>query len=287
MHDSGEGQNGSDVPSTAPERQHDWAMRAASFARDAAPKTRPFAAALVELAGVKRGDRVLDIATGSGVVAVEAALRAGPSGSVLATDLVPIWEGFVGDTARAAGVDNVSFRATPSEALALPDASFDVALSQFGLMFADEPLIALREMRRVVRPGGTVGVAVWSELPKLGVFLLARLVTAELPVAPTSNGHTPWRLGEPGLIDTLVAEAGFHDIVVTPTTLAFAVADPQQEWSAWLDNAQSPAVEALLALPETRQQEIAAKALAGLEAFRGEDGIIRVPSEALMVTARR
>lgn len=275
------------TPSTVEQRQHDWAKRAASFARDAAPRTRPFAAALVDLVGTKPGDRVLDIATGSGVAAVEAALRVGPSGSVLATDLVPEWEPFVAETATEAGVATISFLATPSEALALPDASFDVALNQFGLMFADEPVVALREMHRVVRPGGAVGVAVWSELEKLNIFLLTRVVSAELPPAPPAAGHMPWRLGAPGLIESLLEEAGFRDISVTPTTLDFEVTDPHREWTNWRENMLGPAVQAFLDLPDERQRQIAERALAALESLREEDGVIRVASEALLVTATR
>jgi ubiquinone/menaquinone biosynthesis C-methylase UbiE len=274
------------MKSSVEQRQMDWAKRAASFARDAAPRTRPFAAALVDLVGVKPGDRVLDVATGSGVVAVEAALRAGPTGAVLATDLVPEWEPFVAETAKEAGVDNVSFQATPSEKLALPDASFDVALSQFGLMFADEPVVALREMHRVLRPGGNVGVAVWSVLEKLGVFLLTRVVSAELPPSPPAPGHTPWRLGEPGMIEALMTDAGFHDVTVTPTTLTYEVTDPHREWAAWRENIQGPA-QALQDLPEERQRQIEEKALATLEGLREEDGVIRVASEALLVSAVR
>lgn len=276
-----------DKASLVEQRQHDWAKRAASFARDAAPRTRPYAAELVDLVGVQPGDRVLDIATGSGVAAVEAALRAGSTGSVLATDLVPEWEPFVAETAREAGVTTISFLATPSEAMALPDASFDVALNQFGLMFADEPVVALREMRRVVRPEGKVGIAVWSELDKLGIFLLTRTVSAELPASPPAAGHMPWRLGTPGMIEALMTDAGFQDVRVTPTVLAFEVADPHREWTTWRENVQGPAVSAYLDLPDARQRQIEETALAALEALRQDDGVIRVASEALLVTATR
>ena len=280
-------QDSPESDSTVVQRQMDWARRAASFARDAAPRTRPFAAALVELAGVQAGDRVLDIATGSGVVAVEAALRVGPGGSVLATDLVPEWEPFIAETAQEAGVANVLFQATPSESLALPDASFDVALNQFGLMFADEPVVAMREMHRVLRPGGKAGIAVWSTLEKLGVFLLTRVVSGELPPAPPAPGHTPWRLGEPGMIESLMADAGFQDVRVVPTTLAFEVSDPHREWANWRENVQGPVAQALQDLPEERQHQIEERALAALDALREEDGVIRVASEALLVTATR
>ena len=99
----------------------------------------------------------------------------------------------------------------PAEALSLPDASFDVVLCQFGLMFIGSPVTALREMRRVLRPGGKVGVAVWSVPERVGIFLLARIVMAALP--PVAGAScSPLSMGEPGLIEGLVSEVGFRDV---------------------------------------------------------------------------
>ena len=137
------------------ERQREeWTARVESFARDAAPRTRPFAEALVELVPPPRDGRVLDVATGTGLVAVEAARLVGPGGAVLATDFIPDWEAHVAATSAEAGVINVGFAAMPAEALAFPDVAFDVVYCQFGLMFVPDPVGALREMRRVLRPTG-------------------------------------------------------------------------------------------------------------------------------------
>ncbi len=271
---------------TAEQRRAEWVQRIEAYARDAAPKTRPYAEALVALVAPKPGARVLDVATGSGVVAVEAALRIGPDGAVTATDLVPEWEPYLAATASEAGVMNVSFSAMPSEALTLPDASFDAVLCQFGLMFADDPVQALREMRRVLRPGGKLGVTVWSVPERLGVFLLTRLVSAALPPPPEEPIATPWRLGAPGLIEGLVREAGFRDVALTPLTLSFIVDDAEEEWNQWR-KAEHPVAQALFSLPVERQDQIGEEAIATLEALRGEDGVIRVPSEALLVSAVR
>jgi ubiquinone/menaquinone biosynthesis C-methylase UbiE len=270
---------------TAEQRRAEWVQRIEGYARDAAPKTRPYAEALVGLVAPEPGERVLDIATGTGVVAVEAALRVGPDGSVQATDLVPEWESLVAATAAAAGVQNVSFAAMPSESLALPDASFDVVLCQFGLMFADDPLRALREMWRVLRPGGKLGITVWSVPERLDVFLLTRLVGAALPPPVEEPVATPWRLGAPGLIEGFVADAGFRDVALTPLTLSFVVDDAAEEWNRWKDSG-NPVAQALAALPEGQRAQIRERAFAALEALRDDEGI-RVASEALLVTAVR
>ena len=181
-------------------RRAEWTERVERYARDAAPRTRPFAEALVAFLPPPVGAQVLDVATGTGLVAVEAARRVGPRGSVLATDFLPAWEPFVRTTVSAARVANVMFATMPAEALALPDASFDVAYCQFGLMFVPEPIRALREMRRVLRPGGRIGIAVWSVPEKVGIFLIQRTVAPKLPPATGEASPSPMSMGAPGLI---------------------------------------------------------------------------------------
>jgi SAM-dependent methyltransferase len=263
----------------------EWAARAASYARQATAKNIPFAEALVALVAPTSGARVLDVATGPGIVAVAAAKAIGSAGSVLATDLVPDWESYVAETAAAAGVTNVAFAAMPAEALALPDASFDVVLCQFGLMFVATPVAALREMWRVLRPGGKLGVTVWSVPEKVGIFLLPRIVMAELPPA-AAGSCSPVSMGEPGLIERLVAEAGFRDVQSERQTRFSVVADAEEEWHRWSLDDSSPAARRLANLPESERQRLRGEAIAGLETFRDGE-VIRVPSEAILVTAVR
>jgi SAM-dependent methyltransferase len=264
------------------QRKAEWAARVEGFARDAAPKTRPFAATLVDFVSPEPGARVLDIATGSGVVAVEAALRVGPEGSVLATDFVPEWEPYVAATAAEAGVANVTFAVMPAEALVLPDASFDAVLCQFGLMSVAEPVEVLRGMRRVLRPGGQVGISVWSVPEKVGLFLISGIVAAALPPPEGDPPPSPMSLGAPGLLEGLVAEAGFDNVVVERVTCYLEIADPEAEWRKWGEDPVSPIIQGLKRLPEARQAELRAEAIAALEAYRDGD-VIRLPSEAILV----
>jgi ubiquinone/menaquinone biosynthesis C-methylase UbiE len=151
--------------------QTDWAKRAQAYADYAVAKNRPYARRLVSLVAPRPGERVLDIASGPGVVAVEAARAIG--GSVLATDLSPAWEPFVAAAAREAGVA-IDFRTMPGERLDLSDAAFDVVTCEFGLMFMPEPLDGLREMHRVLAPGGRLGVSVWSTGDRVAHFIPMR-----------------------------------------------------------------------------------------------------------------
>jgi SAM-dependent methyltransferase len=261
-----------------------WAVRVERYAREAAPRTRPFAEALVELAAPPTGAQVLDVACGPGVVAVEAARRVGPSGSVLATDVVADWEPYVHEAAAAAGVANVSFRTMPAEALELPDGAFDTVLCQFGLMFVSEPGDALREMRRVLRPGGTLGVAVWSVPERVGLFLVPRIVGPALPPVEGEALPSPMSMGEPGLIEGLVADAGFRDISVQLVTRFHELADPEEEWRQWGEDRSAPTGEGVATLPQRERERLHDAVIAALEDFR-VGNIFRVPSEAIMVTA--
>ena len=271
-----------DLSAASARRRAEWSERLEYYARDAAPRTRPYAEALVELLPPPLGGRVLDVATGTGLVAVEAARRVGPAGAVLATDFLSAWEPHVRETASRAGVANVGFAVMPAEALELADESFDTVYCQLGLMFMPEPVRALREMRRVLRRGGALGIVVWSVPEKVGLFLVSRIVSPALP--PLENPPpSPMSMGEPGLIEGLVSEAGFHEIDVHLMTRLHEVTDPEGEWQAWR---ATPAAAGLAALAITEQQRLHDEVIAALETFRGNSGI-HLPSEAIMVTAVR
>jgi SAM-dependent methyltransferase len=119
--------------------------------------TTPPAAKLVKFAEVKAGERVLDVACGTGVVAITAALR---GAKVAGLDLTPALVERARKNAAIAGVD-VEFIEGDAEALPYPDASFDVVLSQYGHMFAPRPAVVVREMLRVLRKGGRIAFSTW------------------------------------------------------------------------------------------------------------------------------
>ncbi|HEX9756314.1 MAG TPA: methyltransferase domain-containing protein [Nitrospiria bacterium] len=113
----------------------------------------------MEAANIKPGQRVLDVACGTGVLAREASLRVGSSGAVFGLDLNP---GMLHIAERHA--PSIKWRQGRAESLPFPDQSFDTVVSQFGLMFFTDRPQALREMFRVLTPGGHLGIAVWDSL---------------------------------------------------------------------------------------------------------------------------
>jgi SAM-dependent methyltransferase len=168
---------------------------------------------MLDLARIRPGQRVLDIAAGAGEPAVSAAERVGPGGYVLATD---ISEGIVEharQVARERRLKQIETRAMDGEKLYLPDASFDAVLCRLGLMYMPHPVTALREWRRALRAGGRVAVAVFST-PDRNAWgaMPASIIRRRAQLPPPVPGQPgPFSLGAPGVLEGLFREAGFAD----------------------------------------------------------------------------
>jgi SAM-dependent methyltransferase len=155
--------------------------------------TTPCAAMLVKRAGVRAGQSVLDVACGTGVVSVTAA-RLGAR--VTSLDLTPELLERARENARIAGVD-VQWNEGDVEKLPFADASFDVVLSQFGHIFAPQPEVAIGEMLRVLKPGGTIAFSTWP--PDLFVGRMFALSANYMPPPPKAVPPPPmW--GDPSIV---------------------------------------------------------------------------------------
>ncbi len=162
--------------------------------------TTPVAGHVVAFAAVSPGERVLDVGTGTGVVALTAA-RVGAR--VTALDLTPELLAQARDNAQIAGLDAITWSEGDAESLPYPDASFDVVLSQFGHMFAPRPEVAVAEMRRVLRPGGRVVFATWP--PEHLVGRIFAFVGRNSPPPPPGAAPPP-QWGNPTLIAERLGE---------------------------------------------------------------------------------
>jgi SAM-dependent methyltransferase len=164
---------------------------------------------MLELAALEPGHHVLDLACGTGLVTLAAGEIVGPGGSVLGTDL----SGRMIEVARQRAVEqrstNVTFKRMDAETLKLPDASFDVVLCSLGLMYVPDAHHAMREWRRVLKPGGRVAIAVWGKRGNCGWSPVFPIVEAEVEsdVCPLF-----FALGEPNVLAQLCQDAGFRDV---------------------------------------------------------------------------
>lgn len=161
-------------------QRYGWDLATTAYERRWQAQLAGVQAELLALAALQPGERVLDVACGTGLVSYAAAQAVGPAGRVCGIDLS-------GEMVRAAqrkAIDQpglpVGFERMDAESLAWPDASFDVVLCALGLMYMPEPERALREMRRVLRPGGRLVVAVWGERKRCGWAALFPIVDAEV-----------------------------------------------------------------------------------------------------------
>jgi SAM-dependent methyltransferase len=165
----------------------------ASFA-PAATFTVPVAGHLVKFAGIASGESVLDVATGTGVVAITAALA---GANVTGLDLTPKLLEQARENAVIAKTEQIVWTEGDAESLPYPDASFDVVLSQFGHIFAPRPELAIAEMRRVLKPGGRVAFATWPPEHFIGRFFA--MVSRHLPPPPPGVAP-PQQWGNPTIV---------------------------------------------------------------------------------------
>jgi ubiquinone/menaquinone biosynthesis C-methylase UbiE len=161
-------------------------------------------------ARLQPGQRVLDVACGTGVLAREAASRVGPAGLVAGLDRN---RGMLAVASRLA--PRVQWHTGTAETLPFPDASFDAVVSQFGLMFFSDPTRALREMLRVLVPGGRLAIAVWDSVANIPAYA-AEVALLERLAGP-SAAHAvaaPFVLGDPKELTSLFVTAGVTNLAV-------------------------------------------------------------------------
>ena len=178
----------------------------------------PATEAMLEMAGVRRGVRVLDVASGAGDQTLDIAQRVGPEGFVLATDLSPAILALAQDNAQRAGFNHVQTQVADGEHLQVEPASFDAAVCRLGLMFFPNPLQGLREMHCALRPGARACTMVFSRPernPCITILMSTALKHAGLaPRDPFQPGGL-LSLGKPGLMDERFRAAGFSEVATT------------------------------------------------------------------------
>jgi ubiquinone/menaquinone biosynthesis C-methylase UbiE len=192
-------------------QRYGWDKAAADYERYWAAALAPAQERLIALAALRAGERVVDVACGTGLVTMRAADAVGAAGSVFATDISEEMVGRVRALAAERGRPHVRAERMDAEQLRLPDDSYDRALCALGLMYVPDPEVALREMRRVLRDGGRCVVAVWGARARCGwaeIFpIVDKRVTSE--VCPLF-----FQLGTGDALALTMERSGLREILV-------------------------------------------------------------------------
>jgi SAM-dependent methyltransferase len=222
---------------------------------------------LVEAAGAKPGDRVLDLASGVGEPGLTIHKAIKPGGRLILSDLAEAMLAGAARRFRGRGLD-VGFVVQDAQRLALADASVDVVTCRFGIMFFSEPRVALSEAFRVLVPGGRAAFLVWGPIADNPMFEVTRgAIDAVLGSAPLP--FDPFRHAAPGLLADDFAAAGFEEYAERDLSFERHAKAGEPFWRAPLEMTGG---SRLADLDPAARDRLDAEVVRRLEPYRSGDG---------------
>jgi SAM-dependent methyltransferase len=227
------------------------------------------------------GQAILDVACGTGLPALALAERVGASGRVVAVDVSPKMLAATERNARALGLANLEPREASAAAIGGPDAMFDAVTCKDGLMFCPDVVAALRELRRVLKPGGRYAFSVWAEPEANPLFATLFGVLAEFVPSPAAapDAPGPFRLAAPDEFERVLRAAGFVDVAIDRVAMTWAFTSAAEHWEALCDLA-GPLERAVTTLPQPDLARLKQKLAEAISPFATADGL-RVPAVEL------
>lgn len=262
-------------------QRYGWDLAADAYARHWHGPLAGVQGELLGLAAPAPGEAVLDVACGTGVVAVAAARAVGPAGRVLGVDLADAMVQASRKRTQDLGLGHAAFERMDAEQLKLPDASFDLALSALGLMYLPDPDAALRELHRVLRPGGRAVLAVWGERARCGWAPLFGIVDAEVrsEVCPLFFG-----LGQGEALARRCTTAGLQVTLQRRRSDSLDYASAAEACAAAF--AGGPVAMAWSRFDVTVRERVQSRYIDAIASWRDGESY-RVPAEYVIVAAQR
>lgn len=244
----------------------------------------PATEAMLDMANVRAGDRVLDVAAGAGGQTIAAARRVGASGAVLATDISSHILRYAAEEAERHGLRNIETQRLDGEDLDVPSGSFDAVISRVGLIYFPDRQKALAGMKRALTPGGRVAAIVYSTPDRNQFFSTpVSIIRRRADLGPPAPGQPgPFSLGSPGVLERALTDAGFRDVscqtVDAPLTMSTAAECVRFERESF------GALHQMLAGLDTAGRDAAWDEIAlALAQFDGADGFVG-PCELIVAT---
>jgi ubiquinone/menaquinone biosynthesis C-methylase UbiE len=254
-------------------QRYGWDKAVGDYEAGWRAQLEPAQSLMLDMAALRPGERVLDVACGTGLVSFRISDAVGAEGAVVGTDI----SGEMVDAARRLaaerGVQNARFERFDAEELGLDEAPFDAALCGLGLMYVPDPARALGEMRRLLKPGGRAAAAVWGARAKCGwaeIFPItdARVASEVCPMF--------FQLGTKDMLAVCFGDAGFTDIRAQRLDVELEYASQDDALGAAFRG--GPVALAYARFDEATRDAVHAEYLSSIAAFRIGEGY-RIPGE--------
>jgi len=262
-------------------QRYGWNKAAGAYEAGWRDQLSPAQSRMLDLACLAEAETVLDVACGTGLVTLEAASLVGPSGSVWGTDISDRMVDLARSAADAQGFANTTFRRMDAEDLQIGDGIFDVALCALGLMYVPDPEKAVRELYRVLRPGGRAAAAVWGHRSRCGWAEIFPIVDSRVKseVCPLF-----FRLGSGDALRDAFVEAGFRDVRSDRIETRLRYASSEEACEAMF--AGGPVALAYDRFTDDVKREAHAEYLASIEPFRDGTGY-SIPGDFVVVAGKK
>ncbi len=254
-----------------------FSRAAETYGQVGPPYFSHFGRRLVDLAGVRRAAKVLDVATGRGAVLFPVAERIGSAGWVVGIDLAPSMVEETAREIRRREVATAEVRKMDAEHLAFPDETFDAVLCGFGLFFFPDVAATMAEFRRVLKSGGRFAASTWAK-DDSWAWVDAVNKRYNVNVKLKSNS-----LDTPPACEGMLRTAGFEDIQIAVEQAEFVYADEEEWWKTHWSHAYRAVLERV---PADALDRYKSELFSGLQAHKGPGGVREVFS-VLFTTGRK
>ncbi|HED18446.1 MAG TPA: methyltransferase domain-containing protein [Gammaproteobacteria bacterium] len=237
-------------------------------------------------AGIEAGQQVLDIASGTGEPAISAARLVGDKGHVTGTDLVEEMLVFAREKAQQAGLENIEFVCSDGETLDFVAGTFDAVTIRWGLMFMPEPEVCLASVRALMKPGGRISIACWSDPEKNPFISLLTKTLGKYMDLPKPPPGAPgiFSFADPERLRVAIETAGFRDVELQEMEIDFIELDSGRAyWEAMSDMA-APVMQFVNQMDSATRSWFIDDVIASADALK-QDGVLRMRGTTWLAAA--
>jgi SAM-dependent methyltransferase len=248
----------------------------------------PVTEVLIERAGIREGQKVLDVAGGAGEPSLTISETVGPTGSVTCTDAVAEMVEAARAEAQRRGLNNVEFRVCNADSLPFADNAFDTVVSRLGMMFFPDSVAAVREMLRVLKPNGKLAFVVWHKSDVNPFCYLVSGVIEQHVKTPPADPDSPnaFRFAIPGKLGGVLREAGATE--VEESIINFNIEAPISAIEFWNMRSQTSDTlrEKLASLPTEEQMQIGAEVQQAVKEFFPSNRM-KFPAQMILASGKK